>query len=321
MRGRYDGLSLGRDDMPGSAGLMQGDDMRPQISIVETDVLAIAVEQWGRATDQPVLLLHGFPYDPRAFDRVAPVLAEAGLRVVVPYLRGFGATRFRSDATPRSGQQGALADDVRALLDALGLDAAWLVGFDWGGRAACIAAALWPERVRGLVAIGGDLIQRLADPTRPAPPGIEHLVWHQYYLASERGRRALREHPAALCRYLWQQWSPGWPFDEACFARTVASFDNPDFAAVASHSYGHRIGAAAGDPRYAAIEQALEAAPPIAVPAVILRGAAAPLGGRDVSRFRAVVADRALPGIGHNPALEAPEEVVRAVRDLRDVRR
>jgi pimeloyl-ACP methyl ester carboxylesterase len=315
LTGRFAGAYVYEDARMSTPTLSEA---APQRLVVETDLLAVAVEQWGPTTGDTVLLLHGFPYDPRAFDRVAPRLAEAGLRVLVPYLRGYGPTRFRAVETPRSGQQGALAHDVLALLDALGLASACLVGFDWGGRAAGVVAALWPERVRGLVAIGGYLIQDLADPARPAPPAIEHRVWHQYYLASERGRRALSEQPEALCRHFWQQWSPGWPFDEACFARTVASFRNPDFAAVVSHSYAHRIGAAAGDPRYAAIEQALQPPPPIGVPAIILRGGAAPLGGRGAERFQALRDDRELPGIGHNPALEAPAAVVRAVLDLCD---
>lgn len=288
----------------------------PETLIVETELLDIAVEQWGPATGDPVLLLHGFPYDPRSFDPVARSLAGKGLRVLVPYLRGYGPTGFRSATTPRSGQQAALAYDVLALLDSLGIPSARIAGFDWGGRAACIAAALWPERVSGLVAIGGYLIQGLADPTRPVPPRIEHLVWHQYYLSSERGHRALREKPADLCRHFWQAWSPGWTLDEDVLARTVPSFDNPDFAAVVSHSYAHRIGAAAGDPRYAVIEKALELAPPINVPAVILRGGAAPLGGAGAGHFHALIADRELPEVGHNPALEAPAEVVRAILDL-----
>jgi pimeloyl-ACP methyl ester carboxylesterase len=280
---------------------------------VSTDVLDIAVEQWGG--DGPVVvLLHGFPFDPRSFDAVAPALADAGMRVIVPYLRGFGPTRFRAADTMRSGQQTAIADDVRGLMDALGIERALLAGFDWGGRAACIAAALWPERVRGLLAVGGDLIQNLAEPTRPAPPGIEHLAWHQYYLASARGRRALAEQPAELAAYLRHSWSPNG--EAALPEATARSFANPDFAEVASHSYAHRIGAAPGDPRYAALDEALLPPPPIAVPTIVLEGADTKLkGAATADRFPRLIDRRTVPG-GHDPAAEAPADFIRAVLDL-----
>ncbi|HZV18231.1 MAG TPA: alpha/beta hydrolase [Sphingobium sp.] len=288
----------------------------PERITVRTALLDIAVDCWGEPGGAPVLLLHGFPYDPRSFDRAAALLAAAGLRVYAPYLRGFGPTRFLSDETMRSGQQTAIADDARALLDGLGVAGALVAGFDWGGRAACILAALWPERVRGLLAVGGYLIQDLADPTRPAPAAIEHLVWHQYFLGSERGQRALAERPSDICLHLRRQWSPGL-VDEALFAQSAGSFDNPDFAAVACHSYAHRIGAAPGDPRYAALDAALLPPPPIAVPTVVLSGADGLLGGRAASeRFLHLLDERRVDGAGHDPAAEQPEAFVQALLTL-----
>lgn len=288
----------------------------PPVSMVSTDLLHIAVEQWGAGKGDAVFLLHGFPFDPRSFDAVAPALADAGLRVIVPYLRGFGPTRFRSRATMRSGQQTAIADDLRVLMDALGIGRALLAGFDWGGRAACIAAALWPERVRGLVAMGGYLIQDLSEPARPAPASLEHLAWHQYYLASERGRRALAERPVELAAYLRRQWSPHRDEPELPEA-TARSFANPDFAEVASHSYAHRIGAVPGDPHYAALDRALLPPPPIPVPTIVLEGRDSLLKGpAGTDRFPWLIDRRTVPG-GHDPAFEAPEELVRAILDLR----
>jgi len=285
---------------------------------VSTPLLDIAVEHWGPGDGDPILLLHGFPFDPRSFDRVAPRLAEGGMRVIVPYLRGFGPTRFRSAETMRYGQQTAIADDARALLDALKVDRALVGGFDWGGRAACIMALLWPERVRGLLVVGGYLVQDLSDPTRPAPGAVEQAVWHQYYLSTERGRRALAEHPREICLHLRKQWSPS--VDEALFAATAESFTNPDFAAVAQHSYAHRIGAAPGDPRYAELDRALLPPGPIMVPSFVVTSGGALSGGRilgGTERFPHLVGQRRGEGAGHAPAAEAPEDFVAAVLELR----
>lgn len=288
----------------------------PERLTVRTETLDIAVDCWGDVAGVPVLLLHGFPYDPRSFDRVAPLLAAAGLRVYAPYLRGFGPTRFLSDDMMRSGQQSAIADDARALLDALDVPRALVAGFDWGGRAACIMAALWPERVRGLLAVGGYLIQDLADPTRPAPAAIEHLVWHQYFIGSARGRRALAERPRDICLHLRRQWSPGL-VDEALFAQSAVSFDNPDFAAVAWHSYAHRIGAAPGDPLYAALDAALVPPPQIVVPTITLSGADGLLGGRPAGdQFTCLLDEVLVDGAGHDPAAEQPETFARTLLAL-----
>jgi pimeloyl-ACP methyl ester carboxylesterase len=294
-----------------------GAEQMPEQHMVRTELLEVAVDIWGPGEGEPVLLLHGFPYDPRSFDAAARTMAEAGMRVYVPYLRGFGPTRFLSAETMRSGQQTAIADDVRALMDALGLTAALFGGFDWGGRAACILAALWPERVRGLLIVGGYLIQDLADPTRPAPATIEHLVWHQYYLGSERGRRALAERPRDITLHLRQSWSPGL-VDEALFAKSLPSFDNPDFAAVSWHSYAHRIGAVPGDPRYAALDAALTPPPPITVPTLQVAGDEAMLGGLGgADRFTNLIDQRMIPAAGHDPAAENPQAFAAAMIALR----
>lgn len=290
----------------------------PERLSVQTDLLDIAVEAWGPRDGDPVLLLHGFPYDPRSFDAAAAILAGAGLRVYAPWLRGFGPTRFLTDATIRSGQQSAIADDARALMDGLGLERALVAGFDWGGRAACIMGALWPQRLRGLLVVGGYLVQDLADPPRPAPAAVEHLVWHQYYLASERGRRALAERPRDICLHLRRLWSPGL-VDEALFNASAAAFDNPDFAAVAWHSYAHRIGAAPGDPRYAALDAALLPPPPVAVPTMVLASAEGPLarGGMGADPlFPSLIERRLVEQAGHDPAAEQPAAFARALLDL-----
>jgi pimeloyl-ACP methyl ester carboxylesterase len=196
---------------------------------VRTPVLGIAYEESGPADGAPVLLMHGFPYDPRAYDEVVPLLVAAGCRVIVPYLRGYGPTRFFSADTPRSGQQAALGKDLLDLLDALDIERAALAGYDWGGRAACIVAALWPQRVRCLVSGGGYNIQNIADAAKPSSAEHEHRLWYQYYFHTERGRRGLTENRRDICRLLWRLWSPNFSFDDATYERTAASFDNPDF--------------------------------------------------------------------------------------------
>ena len=237
--------------------------MTPATRTVDTPTLRIAYEERGPPGGVPVVLSHGFPYDPRAYDGVAPILAEAGCRVIVPYLRGYGPTRFLSDATPRSGQQGALGADLLALMDALVLPRAVLVGYDWGGRAACVVAALWPDRVQGLVTACGYNIQDIAAAVTPGPMEQEHRWWYQYYLHTERGRAGLAADRRGLARLLWRLWSPSWPFGDAEFDRTAPSFDNPDFVNVVVQSYRHRFGYTPGDPAYDAIEAQLASQPAI----------------------------------------------------------
>ena len=287
---------------------------------VLTPILEIAYEESGPADGAPVILLHGFPYDVRAYDGVAPALAAAACRVIVPYLRGYGPTRFLGPETPRSGQQAALGADLRDLMDALGLQRATLAGYDWCGRAACIAAALWPERVNGLVTITGYNIQDIAGSVHPADPEQEHRYWYQYYLHTERGRAGLARNRRAFSRLLWRLWSPTWAFDDAAFVRSASSFDNPDFVDVVVQSYRHRYGYAPGDPALASIEAELAALPPITVPTIVLHGeddGVSPLSmSEDLRRFTGPCRREIVPGAGHNLPQEQPEPVVRAVLEL-----
>ena len=280
-------------------------------------MLELAYHELGPADGTPVLLLHGFPYDVHAYEMVGPALATAGCRVIVPYLRGYGPTRFLDRATPRSGQQAALGADVRDLLDALAIPRAVLAGYDWGGRGACIVAALWPERVIGLVTCEGYNIQDIPGSSRPAPAEQEWRLWYQYYFHSERGVAGLRQNRRDLCRLLWRLWSPSWRFDEATFERSAAAFDNPDWVDVVVQSYRHRFGYAAGDPALEPIERRLAAQPAITVPSVVLHGeddgVAAPGASQNLRSFTGPVRREVISGVGHNIPQEAPEVVTRAV--------
>ena len=246
--------------------------MTAAIKHIKTFWLDVAYEESGSTDGAPVFLLHGWPFDPRCYDGVVPLLVAAGCRVIVPYLRGFGPTRFLSADTMRSGQQAALGNDLRELMDALHISQAIVAGYDWGGRAACIVSALWPERVRGLVTGNGYNIQDIAASVNPVAPAQEHRFWYQYYFHTPRGRAGLEQNRRAFCRLLWQLWSPTWTFDDATFERSAASFDNPDFVAVTIQSYRHRYGYAAGDPALEAIEHGLTGQPKISVPAIALQG-------------------------------------------------
>ena len=286
-----------------------------------TPMLEIACEESGSPDGPAVMLMHGFPYAPRAFDAVAVQLANAGCRVLVPYLRGYGATRFLQSDTLRSGQQAALAHDLVDLMDALGLEQAVLGGFDWGGRAACVVAALWPQRVRGLVSCCGYQIQDIAASIQPASPQAERRMWYQYYFHTERGRAGLTKDRDALCRELWRLWSPQWAFDDATFQASAIAFQNPDFVEVVLHSYRHRFGYAQGDPRYAHTEALLAQQPKIGVPTIALHGASdgvnPPNGSAGHERyFSARYERRVLEQAGHNPPQESPTEFARAILDL-----
>jgi pimeloyl-ACP methyl ester carboxylesterase len=268
-----------------------------------------------------VVLLHGFPDDVHAYADVAPALAARGFRVLVPWLRGYGATRFLDPSTPRSGEQAALGADLRDFLAALGNGPAILAGYDWGGRAACVVAALWPERVRGLVTVGGYNIQNVASAGQPAGARQELAYWYQWYFQTPRGKVGLEADRRGIGRLLWQLWSPNWRFSEALFARVAEAWDNPDFVEVVIHSYRHRHNAAPGDPALAEIEAALAARPCIAVPAINLEGAADGVGAPRIpdphaARFTGGSDRRVLDRIGHFLPHEAPEAVVRAVCDL-----
>jgi pimeloyl-ACP methyl ester carboxylesterase len=288
---------------------------------IRTPSLEIACEIGGPADGAPVILLHGWPYDPRTYDAMLVPLAAAGCRTIVPYLRGFGATRFLSSATPRSGQQAALGHDLIALMDALALPRAALVGYDWGGRAACIVAALWPERVRCLVTGNGYNIQDIARSGVPASPEQEHRFWYQYYFHTERGRAGLAANRREFCRLIWRLWSPNWAFDEATFERTASSFDNPDFVDVTIQSYRHRFGNAPGDPALEPIEQRLAARPTIAAPTIVLHGEANGVGPPETSAgharfFTGPYERRVIARAGHNLPQEVPEVVTAAALDL-----
>jgi pimeloyl-ACP methyl ester carboxylesterase len=288
---------------------------------VRTPSLDIGYEESGAADGTPVILLHGWPYDPRCYDAVVPLLTQARCRVIVPYLRGFGPTRFLSHDTPRSGQQAALGNDLRELMDALQIPRALLAGNDWGGRAACVVAALWPERAIGLITGNAYNIQDIANANKPQAPQQEARFWYQYYFHTERGRAGLEQNRRALCRLLWRLWSPHWHFDEAAFEKSAASFDNPDFVAVTIQSYRHRYGSAPGDPALDEIERRLAAQPKITVPAIALQGEADGVLGPELSQgharqFTGRYERRVLPRIGHNPPQEAPGAFADAVLAL-----
>jgi pimeloyl-ACP methyl ester carboxylesterase len=285
---------------------------------IDAGVLSIAYLEHGPASGWPCILGHGFPYDVHAYAEAAPILAEAGARVIVPYLRGYGPTRFLSAETPRSGEQAALGADLLALMDALRIERAVLGGYDWGGRAACIVAALWPERAAALVSGNSYNIQDIARAMEPASPEEEASFWYQYYFHNERGRRGLGKNRRAIARLLWRMWSPTWAFDEATFERTASAFDNPDFVDVVIHSYRHRYGLAPGDPAYAEIERALAAQPRMAVPAITIDGDADgvnPGTTHHAKMFAGPHEHRIFRGAGHNLPQERPQEWARAVVD------
>jgi pimeloyl-ACP methyl ester carboxylesterase len=288
---------------------------------VRTPVLEIAYLESGPAGGEPVILSHGWPSDVHDYDGVAPLLAEAGFRVLVPWLRGFGATRFLDPATPRSGQQAALGADLRDFMDALSIPRALLVGYDWGGRAANVVAALWPERVSGLVSITGYNIQDIAGATRPVAAEQEYRYWYQWYFHTDRGVAGLTANRVDITRLLWRLWSPNWQFDEATLQATAPSLDNPDFVAVTIQSYRHRYGNAPGDPAYDAIETRLATLPRISVPTIILHGeddgVGPPANATPRDRlFTALIARRNLPRAGHFLSRENPADVVAAVKQL-----
>ena len=289
---------------------------------VQTDTLDISYEESGDGAAFPILLLHGFPYDVRAWDGAVPPLVEAGYRVVVPYLRGYGPTRFLDPSAPRMAEQAAIAQDVVDFADALGLEQFALAGFDWGNRAACITSILRPERVRAQVAIGGYSVQDTVSPSPPASAVVEARLWYQWYFNTERGRAGLEANRRGICRYLWQTWSPGWEFSDETYDRSASSFDNPDFVDVVVHSYRHRHGYAAGEERFLAVERQLANRPQIPVPAIVLRGAESGFGrpsadpSGDQERFPSLVARRIVDGAGHDLPAQRPDAVVAALLEL-----
>jgi pimeloyl-ACP methyl ester carboxylesterase len=297
--------------------------MNATLGSVSTATLDIAYEERGQADAPVVVLLHGFPDDVRAWDEVAPPVAAAGYRVIVPYLRGYGLTRFRDPDTRRVGQQAALGQDVIDLLDGLEVESAALAGFDWGCRAACVAAIHASERVSALLAIGGYDIHDAGFRAGLLPPDGERDCWYQWYFHTARGVRGLTQNRREICRFLWESWSPLWQFDDATFATTASSFDNPDFVEVVIQEYRHAHGAVVGDPRYEQLEQLLVTGPPIGVPSLVLHGSADAVHLPDRSlptmgRFPASTERRLIDGAGHFVPREAPKTVADALVELVD---
>jgi pimeloyl-ACP methyl ester carboxylesterase len=288
---------------------------------VDAGVLSVGYAEAGPPDGPPVVLLHGWPYDVHAFAEVTPLLAAAGHRVLVPYVRGHGTTRFRSDATPRNGQQAAVAADVVAFLDALGIDRAVLGGFDWGARSAGVVAALWPERCSGLVPVSGYLIGSQAANATPLPPRAEYAWWYQFYFATERGRAGYEANRREFNRLIWRLASPRWTFGDAEFDRTAAAFDNPDHVDVVVSNYRWRLGLADGEPQFDDLERRLAAGPPITVPTITLEGdangAPHPEPAAYAGRFTGRYAHRTVSGgVGHNLPQEAPQAFADAVVEV-----
>jgi pimeloyl-ACP methyl ester carboxylesterase len=291
------------------------------VKTIDAGLLAVGYAEAGPADGRAVVLLHGWPYDIHSYVEVAPLLAARGYRVIVPYLRGYGPTRFLSEETFRSGQQSVLAVDAIALLDALDIDVAILGGVDWGARTACIVAALWPQRCIGLVSVSGYLIGSQAAGRRPLPPEAEQQWWYQYYFATERGRAGYGENRYDFAKLIWWTASPKWNVDDATFARSAAALDNPDHVDIVIHNYRWRLGLADGDPQYDDLEQRLAQAPVITVPTITLEGdangAPHPDPASYAAKFSGPYEHRTIEGgVGHNLPQEAPDAFAQAVIDV-----
>ncbi|MBX5045700.1 alpha/beta fold hydrolase [Rhizobium lentis] len=288
---------------------------------VKTDVLDIGYAEAGKADGPVVLLLHGWPYDIYSFVDVAPLLASAGFRVIVPYLRGYGTTRFLHDKTPRNGQPSALAADMIALLDALKIEKAVIAGYDWGGRTANIMAALWPERCKAMVSVSGYLIGSQEANKKPLPPKAELAWWYQFYFATERGRLGYAANTHDFAKLIWQTASPKWNFNDATFDRSAAAFDNPDHVEIVIHNYRWRLGLVEGEARYDTYEKKLAALPMISVPTITMEGdangAPHPEPSAYAGKFSGKYEHRTIGGgIGHNLPQEAPQAFAQAVIDV-----
>jgi pimeloyl-ACP methyl ester carboxylesterase len=294
------------------------------VRTVRTSLLEIGYHDIGTPAGIPVVLLHGFPDDAHAYDGVSPLVAKAGHRAVAVYLRGYGPTRFLDPSAPRTAEQAAIGQDVIDFADALGLQRFVVAGYDWGGRAACIAAALHPDRVRAAVLIGGYLIQNtVTPPTEPPAPPAARRLWYQWYFNTEAGRLGLTRNRRDLCELMWREWSPTWRFSSETFALTAASFDNPDFVDCVLHSYRHRNFNAPGEPRFVETERALAARPPIEVPAILLHGGDDAFGTpppeitpAERRVFPRLVAKRIVARAGHFVPHEMPESVAAALIDV-----
>jgi pimeloyl-ACP methyl ester carboxylesterase len=293
-----------------------------RLRTIDTPILRIGFEESGNAQGFPIILLHGFPDDVRAWDGVAPPLVKDGYRVLVPYLRGYGTTRFRNLSGPRMAEQAAIGQDLIDFADALALPRFAVAGYDWGNRAACIAAALHPDRVRAAVFIGGYTIQDTISPPQPLAPDRERALWYQWYFNTERGRLGLAANRGPLCKLLWQLWSPTWHFTDATYNRTAPSFDNPDFVDCVIHSYRHRNLGAPGEPRFADVERRLAMRPKIDVPSIVLYGADDGVGrppadsAAERAPFTALKARRVISGAGHFLSREKPEVVASAILEV-----
>jgi pimeloyl-ACP methyl ester carboxylesterase len=288
---------------------------------IDAGLLNVGYAEAGPANGPPVILLHGWPYDIYSFVDVAPLLASAGYRVIVPYLRGYGTTRFLSSDTVRNGQQSVVAIDIIALMDAVKIEKAIIGGFDWGARTADIMAAIWPQRCKGLVSVSGYLIGSQAAGKAPLPPKAELQWWYQYYFATERGRAGYDKYRHDFSKLIWQLASPKWNFDDATFDRTAASFENPDHVAIVIHNYRWRLGLAEGEPKYDDLEKQLATAPPITVPTITLEGDANGAPHPDPSsyakKFSGKYSHRNIDGgVGHNLPQEAPQAFAQAVIDV-----
>jgi pimeloyl-ACP methyl ester carboxylesterase len=295
------------------------------LQYVRTDALEVAYFEAGPGDGEVTLLLHGFPYDIHSYIDVIPLLVETGHRVIVPYLRGHGPTRFLDSTVPRSGQQASIGTDVIALMDALAIPRAIFAGYDWGGRAACVAAALWPERCVGIVTVNSYLIQDISGAMLPIRPDLEAGFWYFYYFLTERGRAGLTANRREIARVIWTRNSPKWQFDDAMLERAAVAFDNPDYVDVVLHSYRHRLGLAPGYPPYDQIEKKLIAQPTITVPAVTLDGLAdgnfpATDGSASAHHFTGLRVHHQVPNAGHNLPQEAPDAFASAILELADFR-
>lgn len=289
---------------------------------IEAGVLDVSYRECGPEDGWPCIMMHGFPYDPHCYSDVAPILVAEGARLITPWMRGYGATRFLSDKTPRSGEQAAFGFDLRTFMDALGIECAVLGGYDWGGRAACVVSALWPERVTALISGNSYNIQHIGRSWKPASPKEEASFWYQYYFHSERGRLGLDRDRRGIARLLWEMWSPKWKFDDATFDRSAASWDNHDFVDVVIHSYRHRYGLIYGDPDMVEIENLLAQQPDIVVPTIAIDGDSDGVNAGTSGhkrKFKGPFEYRVFEDAGHNLPQERPVEWAKTVLDARSM--